>query len=243
MDLSRFNISELQKSFSEALPFHHVIIDNFLEPTYLSGVVEEIKNYSPDKWYDKQNANINNEQDTIVQSKKIALTDYNKMGPLAKSVIDLTASDEFLEFLERITGIYPLEKDPSLFGGGIHKVSKLGKLSIHADFNIHPKLNKYRRLNVLLYLNTDWQESYNGELELWNKEMTECVKKIPPIFNRLVIFRITDNAFHGHPEPWLAPIEIPRLSFALYYYTEERPEEEKGPFHWALWQMRPGKGF
>jgi len=68
--------------------------------------------------------------------------------------------------------------------------------------------------------------------------MTKCIHKIEPILNRLVIFKITDDAFHGHPEKWMAPIEYPRLSFAFYYYTDERPEEEKAPFHWALWQKR-----
>ena len=35
--------------------------------------------------------------------------------------------------------------------------------------------------------------------------MTQCCHKISPLFNRMVIFRINDDANHGHPEPWLAP--------------------------------------
>ena len=27
----------------------------------------------------------------------------------------------------------------------------------------------YRRLNLLLYLNKDWQEEFRGHLELWNE--------------------------------------------------------------------------
>ena len=243
MNLNHFDTEKLKHDFLTAQPFNYLVFDNFFSEPYLNNVLTEIQQYPPDLWYDKSNASINNESDNIFQSKKIALTDYNKMGSKAKSFIDLTRSDEFIQFLMNITCIPDLENDPHLFGGGIHRVSTNGRLAIHSDFNIHPKTNKYRRLNVLLYLNNNWQPGYNGELELWSKDMTKCENKIDPIFNRMVIFRITDDAFHGHPEPWSAPISIPRLSFALYYYTKERPEKEKAPFHWALWQKRPHLGF
>jgi Rps23 Pro-64 3,4-dihydroxylase Tpa1-like proline 4-hydroxylase len=34
---------------------------------------------------------------------------------------------------------------------------------------IHPQTKKHRRINALLYLNSDWKQEYNGCLELWNK--------------------------------------------------------------------------
>jgi Rps23 Pro-64 3,4-dihydroxylase Tpa1-like proline 4-hydroxylase len=241
MNLSKFDVQQLSHVFMNSAPFNHVIIDNFFDESYLNDILNEINDYTHNTWYDKENASINNEPDTIVQSKKIALTDYNKMGANAKTFIDLTRSEEFIKFLVNITGIDDLENDMHLFGGGIHKVNTGGRLAIHSDFNIHPVLNKYRRLNILLYLNKNWQPDYNGELELWSKDMKKCEHKIAPIFNRMVIFRITDDAFHGHPDPWCS--SSPRLSFALYYYTQNRPEEEKAPFHWALWQKRPNIGF
>jgi len=243
MDFQRFKTENLRNEFLEAKPFNYLVIDNFFSEPYLNNILNEIENYPQDLWYDKNNASINNESDTIFQSKKIALTDYNKMGFLAKSFVNFTKSSDFIKFLTDITGIDELESDPHLYGGGIHKVANGGRLSVHSDFNIHPILKKFRRLNVLLYLNKDWQPSCNGQLELWSKDMTQCVTSIAPVFNRLIIFRITDDAFHGHPEPWCHPLEKPRLSFALYYYTQERPEEEKAPFHWALWQQRPNLGY
>jgi Rps23 Pro-64 3,4-dihydroxylase Tpa1-like proline 4-hydroxylase len=243
MDLQRFDIALLRQQFATAQPFNHFIIDNFLDEPYLNSVLTEIQQYPQETWYDKNNASINNESDNIFQNKKIALTDYNKMGDLSRSLIDYTKSPEFINFLVNITGIADLESDPHLYGGGIHKVSNGGRLSIHSDFNIHPLTSKHRRLNVLLYLNKDWQPNYNGQLELWDKTMSHMVTSIAPIFNRLVVFRITDDAFHGHPEPWSASNGVPRLSFALYYYTRERPEYEKSNFHWALWQQRPKVGY
>ena len=68
--------------------------------------------------------------------------------------------------------------DEKLNGGGLHEIKKGGLLKIHSDFNRHPILNLDRRLNVLVYLNKDWKEDYGGHLQLWDKEMQKCEKKI-----------------------------------------------------------------
>ena len=56
-----------------------------------------------------------------------------------------------------------------------------------------------RRLNILIYLNHNWKENNGGHLELWDKEMKNCEKKVLPIFNRMVIFSTTDFSYHGNP--------------------------------------------
>ena len=104
-----------------------------------------------------------------------------------------------------------LKPDPALVvGGGVHNTEQGGKPSIHADFNLHPQTGKHRRLNALLYLNKDWREEY-GALELWDREMQRCVRTAAPIFNRLVVFRITDDDVHGNPDPWNGPPGYSRL--------------------------------
>ena len=80
------------------------------------------------------------------------------------------------------------------------------------------------------------KEEWGGNLELWEKDMSKCCVQVPPLFNRAVIFRITDDAFHGHPHPLNTPKEVDRLSLALYYYTKDRPENEKAPFHPVVWK-------
>ena len=54
-------------------------------------------------------------------------------------------------------------------------------------------MDEIRVLVLLLYLNKNWSPNMNGELELWSKDMKQCVKRIAPIFNRLIIFRITQE--------------------------------------------------
>ena len=87
---------------------------------------------------------------------------------------------------------------------------------------MNPKLGLWRRINLLVYLNKNWQPEYGGDLELWNKEMTEMVTKVAPNFNRAVIFYTDDNSPHGYKA-----INIPegesRKSFYTYFYT--KPED------------------
>jgi len=239
-DRTKINVQEIQKKYAESTPFSHIIIDDFLDQDYLKEVEEEIRDMEESNWYDKTSGfgYINNEDDSIVQSKKIALNIRKQIPEKSKMIIELFESNEMVKLIEEITGIPDLQSDDNLLGGGIHRTNTGGRLAIHSDFNIHPVLQKHRRINALLYLNSNWISQYNGELELWSKDMMNCEHKIEPIFNRLVIFKITDDAFHGHPEEWMAPEEYPRMSFAFYYYTNDRPEEEKAPFHWALWQKR-----
>ncbi|NEN95926.1 MAG: 2OG-Fe(II) oxygenase, partial [Moorea sp. SIO3I7] len=132
---------------------------------------------------------------------------------------------------------------PHFVGGGLHQIEKGGYLKIHADFNRHTKLRLDRRLNLLIYLNKDWQEDYGGHFEMWDTEMTQSQKKILPVFNRCVIFSTTDFSYHGHPEPLTCPEGRTRKSLALYYYSNGRPAEElsKSGDHSTLFKARPGE--
>ena len=116
--------------------------------------------------------------------------------------------------------------DPYLIGGGLHELRNDGYLNIHADFNLHPSMKLDRRLNILIYLNKNWLENYGGDLELWNKNMTKCEKKITPIFNKTVIFSTTDFSYHGNPNRVNHPTNLSRKSIAMYYYTASTGREK-----------------
>lgn len=145
-------------------------------------------------------------------------------------------SPAVLRFLEVLTGISGLIPDPYFGGSGLHRIERGGFLIIHADFNWHPLLRLDRRLNMLVYLNRDWQESYGGNLELWDRSLLRCEASISPIFNRTVIFSTTDSSFHGHPHPLNCPPERSRQSLSLYYYSNGRPESERSDPHDTLFR-------
>ena len=96
-------------------------------------------------------------------------------------------------------------------------------MEIHTDFNFYNH-KKYglldRRINLLLYLNPNWKEEYNGHFMLADVEKKIICKKILPILNRCIIFNTCNKSLHGHPERLKIPDNISRQSFALYYYTK-----------------------
>jgi Rps23 Pro-64 3,4-dihydroxylase Tpa1-like proline 4-hydroxylase len=131
-----------------------------------------------------------------------------------------------------MTGIQSLYPDIGLHGAGWHIHGTGGKLNVHLDYSLHPKLNLQRKLNLILYLTEDWDSSWGGGLELWSHdEQTnkpkKCEKVIDNVFNRAVIFDTTQNSWHGFPEPITCPEGTYRKSIAFYYLTDPPENVDK----------------
>ncbi len=203
-------------AFKKGKPYEHVVIDNFLDPEALEKVLEELPDKNVKIWHDYQ-THFENKQE---------LNGEGKMGNFSQHLLYQFNSAPFLQFLENLTGIADLIPDPYFYGGGIHQLNKGGKLGVHADYSKHVKWPLDRRINAILYLNKDWKEEYNGHLELWDNAVTKCEKKILPIFNRLLVFAVTDFNMHGVPEPINCPEDMSRKSMAFFYFTNGRPEHE-----------------
>ena len=71
--------------------------------------------------------------------------------------------------------------------------------------------------------------------------MKQCITKVLPIFNRMVVFNTTETSFHGHPEPLNCPKDRSRKSLALYYYTIGQQEDDFSQTHSTLFRTRPGE--
>jgi Rps23 Pro-64 3,4-dihydroxylase Tpa1-like proline 4-hydroxylase len=130
--------------------------------------------------------------------------------------------------LEKITGIKDLIPDPTFHTAGMHLAKKGGKIDVHLDYNIHPKLNLLRCVNLILFLSPDWKEEWGGKLELWDAKMEYCVKKIMPVFNQAIIFTTNDISYHGQPEPIMCPEGETRKTLTLWYHSEmKEPVSER----------------
>ena len=207
-----------KSNYLSAKPLPNIVFNNFFNEDFLNTVLQEFPDLS--KIEDSQSYNVKNEI-------KFSNKNYNQFPNTIKSFIDFLNSNIFLNFLQSITSIKEkLIADPNLEGGGLHEIKNGGILKVHTDFNRHPFLDLDRRINVLIYLNKDWKDSYKGHLELWNQNMTKCVKKILPSFNTMVIFSTTDFSNHGHPDHITCPSNLSRKSIALYYFSSGRPNNE-----------------
>jgi Rps23 Pro-64 3,4-dihydroxylase Tpa1-like proline 4-hydroxylase len=197
--------------YRDGKPFPHIVLDGLFADALLDQAVAELPAASA-KW---------TTYDTVNESKQVC-SDAGLFGPTAEIIVHALNSAPFVRFLERLTGIQGLIPDPHLHAAGYMKVSPGGFLGLHYDFATQRELKLDRRINVLLYLNRDWQSEWGGALELHsNDAVTDPGHQevaIEPLFNRMAIFN-TPNALHGHRKPLTCPKGRARLCLSWYYYT------------------------
>ena len=221
-DLELFTSSQ-KKKYLSADPFPNIELNDFFNQKFLEKVLKEFPDLEN---LEKTNKYINNNE------IKYANNQYDLFPETIKVFLDFLNSPPFLKFIQNITSIKEnLVADKELNGGGLHEIKKGGVLKIHTDFNRHPTLDLDRRVNVLIYLNKNWKDEYGGHLELWDRDMKECKKKIVPTFNKIVIFSTNDFSNHGHPNPVTCPNNYSRKSIALYYFSKGRPSEEINKYY------------
>ena len=204
-------ITNNKENWQNAKPFNHLVIDNFLPEDLANKVAEEFPHADSDFWYEYSNP---------LEIKK-ACSDWNKFTPSIYQVFMELFNPKTVEYLSQITD-RNLTPDVGLHGGGLHCHKPGGKLNTHLDYNIHPKLNLQRKLNIIIYVSKDWNPDWNGALGLWenNPETNQpgkLIEKIDCVFNRAVIFDTTQMSWHGLPDPVLCPEGVSRNSLAAYY--------------------------
>jgi Rps23 Pro-64 3,4-dihydroxylase Tpa1-like proline 4-hydroxylase len=225
------------QNYCAARPFPHITIDNFLLPEVLENAMREFP--TPDAIANWRRPNDLDEQGRVAAVLKLGYSNELEFGPTLRRLIHELNSAPFLRYISALTGIEHLIPDPHMIGAGLHQYLPGSILRIHADFNRLPGTMLDRRLNLLIYLNPDWDAAWGGALELWDSSMEHCEVRVQPVANRCVIFSTTSTSYHGMPEPLACPTGVTRRSVALYYYSNGRPEHEAVPDHSTLWQARP----
>lgn len=221
----------LAARYQSASPFPHIAIDDFLPLPLLRQVVAEF----PDTG---RKTSFNREQERL----KYQFHPSEVPSGHIRNLLAELNSRAFLGFLEEMTGIGGLIADPYYAGGGLHETKSGGHLSVHADFNIHETMQVERRLNLLVYLNEDWPESYGGNLELWKTDMSACEVSVAPVIGRAVVFNTTLESYHGQPDPIACPPDRARRSIATYYYTALPAHAADIKTRTTTFQVRPGTG-
>lgn len=196
-------------------PFYYIIVDNFLDIENAKKLSKEFPEYDSDVWYCYNNP---------LENKKTCNIWYH-FGEETYKTLSYLNSQHFITKLEKITGIKKLYPDIGLHGGGLHIHGRGGKLNVHLDYSIHPKLKLERKLNLIVYLTEDWNYDWGGSLEFWSHDHLRNKPKeknvlINNVFNRAVLFDTTQNSWHGFPKQLTCPDGIYRKSLAVYYLTD-----------------------
>ena len=197
-------------------PFDHWIIEDFLDIQDAKDVSKEFIDYES--------------TEDIVRYKgwigeKSTCNSWNRFPALTYKIFSNLLSLDFVSHLSAVTGVTPLYPDIGLHGGGWHMSGKGGSLAMHLDYSIHPKLKLQRKLNLILYLEEDYNPEWGGSLQLWSHDKEKGkplnkIKEVEPLFNRAILFDTTQKSWHGFPDPINPPEVKLRKSFAVYYLTE-----------------------
>lgn len=230
-----YDKDELRREFRTARPYPHIIIDEFLDPAFCSQIAREIPTY-------EEARATGFEFDALNEKKKIQVSDSTRFPDPVKKLNELLSSVQFLDDLSYITGIPKLLADEKLMGGGLHLTGPGGRLDVHIDFNYVKSRDLHRRLNILIYFNKDWDESWGGHLELWDNDVRQCHRAVGPQLNRCVVFETSEISFHG-VRPISRQADRVRKSFAAYYYTSEPPTGWTGTEHTTVFKSRPEEVF
>ena len=230
--MNMINDNLLSRSkFLNALPYPNIVVDNLFDNALLEEIRKNFPKKDELKWWKYDN----------YFEKKLAYNNIQDLHPSFAKYFNLVNSMSFVRKIAEMADIENLIADPSLYGGGLHMIEKGGKLDIHADFNYHRVTGWKRKLNMITFLNKDWDPGYGGNIELWERDMSKCSRSVLPVFNRTIIFYVDDTAYHGHPDPLNCPSEIYRKSLATYYYTFHKDSLDDMTYRSTDYRKRPGE--
>ena len=195
-------------------PYPHYVIDNFVDDEIAHKLSNEFMHFDSEHWFSYNNK---------IEIKKTSNNWYNFPEETYKFFQYLN-SPAFVQSLSDMTGVQ-LIPDHGLHGAGWHIQPTGGKLNVHLDYSIHPKLGLERRFNLIFYLTPNWDTTWGGNLEMWSHDSEtnqpkQLVKTVENKFNRVVIFDTSYNSWHGFSQPINCPGDVYRKSIAMYYLCE-----------------------
>ncbi|MES2727465.1 MAG: 2OG-Fe(II) oxygenase [Bacteroidota bacterium] len=204
-DFIEANKEKYREQFLTAKPFPHIAVDGICDEAKLNTLYNNIPDIEVAS------------ADYVFAKNKFEKSKFKDLGGLFEELYNDLISERFKNWVAYITN-EDIFIDTTFYGGGIHQGKQGSFLDMHADFNYHPLVeNWYRNLNLLLYINKDWQESHGGHLQLEDGRTGEKTAVAIP-FNRLAIMHCRAYTLHGYN-----PISFPegkyRTSIAAYAYT------------------------
>jgi hypothetical protein len=189
--LSILQLDALRQAPLHDDPFPYVVIESFLRPEYADAVNRDFPTISSRGSFPLQEVRSGSSFNRLTEELKSPLL---KRAIAEKFAIDLT--------------------------GRATMVTVRGKASAR-DGRIHTD-SRSKFLTMLLYLNPAW-ETQEGWLRLLrsSKSLDDYVTEIPPTFGTCLLFKVTDNCWHGH-KPFVGTRRVLQLNYVRDHATLNR---------------------
>ncbi|MFL0603868.1 2OG-Fe(II) oxygenase [Cylindrospermopsis raciborskii] len=205
----------------------HVILDNVL-PESLA--LEIYKNFPTN-------------EDMILrdglQERKFISVAFPSYSSLVKDCLYAFQEPIVIDLIADLFEINDLSGDPELYAGGISSMTGGCYLNPHID-NSHDRLRqRFRRLNTLYYVSSDWQSETEGSLQLWPEGLKGNPITIPSKFNRLVIMATDKKSIHSVSKI-SNQTKSRRLCVSNYYFSPTSAEAYKY-YHSTSFRGFPGE--
>ena len=219
--LKYINLNNLKRGlfdFHSKKPFPYAVVDNFFNKTIAKKLEIEFPKYKDKNLHEYKN---------YCEVKK-SCNNRNLFPPLTYKIFTILNSKEILKLISKEAKISKIMPDYGLNGGGWHLMNNKGKLNPHLDYDLHPKINAQRKLNLIIFLSKNWIKKWGGETSFFsrntkNKNMPgKLIKKIYPKFNRAIFFDTSKMSWHAVEEIKTKKI---RKSIAVYYLIPPRKDK------------------
>jgi len=166
--LAIINLDAVRETPLQDNPFPYVVVNDFLRARFAGDICQDFPEIKSRGSYPLQELKYGAAFQQLIEELR---------SPALKSVI----ADKFqMDLDDRFTLIT------------VRGLANAGDGRIHTD-------TKSKFLTMLLYLNPSW-EAAGGRLRLLrnNKDLEDYVVEIPPTFGTCVLFKVTENCWHGH---------------------------------------------
>jgi UDP-N-acetylglucosamine 4,6-dehydratase len=223
-------------NYQNAFPYPHLSVSDILPEYFAKKCQADILAIPKEEWDRYSNPF---EQKYTFRSK-------DNMPIHLNQLFTYLTSSFFVNHLSVISG-QKLSLDPNKNWWGVHKYDNGDYLDIHVDAGIHPVTEQKKHVTLGIYLSHNWKEENGGHLEIWsgescvsnNSKINECVSKILPAFNTLILFTNNDYAWHGNPVPVYCPTDEKRIFVTLSYVSEKHDDDFTNTRKKAFFIKRP----
>ncbi|MBX3464826.1 MAG: 2OG-Fe(II) oxygenase [Planctomycetes bacterium] len=195
--------ARLAAEFARSRPTRHFVVDDLLPAPWLQAVAAAFP--APDQLLPKR---------SLRERKRVGVA-VERYAPIVGDLLYAFQEPRVLAAIARLTGIEGLAADPTLYASGISVMGRGDFLNPHLDNSHDGDQQRYRVLNLLLYVAPDWPTGAGGDLELWEWPR-RIAQTIAPVGGRLVVMETGPGSWHSVSR---VRADARRLCVSNYYFA------------------------